>query len=118
MRELVEKTGGIVINEEEFILDVYEKSLSKYFGMITDPNAVYNAKMNVECSKEIYVSGMLGPGQLFEKASDFPKDGDNLIGETGGNKFYLNSPINTTTYLLFFSHRKASINQKQKPCFF
>lgn len=65
--------------------------------------------MRILNSNELYLSGMLGPAQLMEKDADFPKDGDNLIGETGGSKYYINSPINTTTYLMFFSHRQVKI---------
>lgn len=62
MRNLMEKTGGIVINEEEFESDVYEKCITKYFQTISSEYSVYNSSMTVFCSKELYLSGMLGPG--------------------------------------------------------
>jgi hypothetical protein len=48
--------------------------------------------MTVNCSKELYLSGMLGPGQLQEKQKEFPKEAENCFGESGGNKFLINSP--------------------------
>lgn len=33
--------------------------------------------MNINVSKELYLSGLLGPAQLIEKDKDFPKDADN-----------------------------------------
>lgn len=101
------KTGGVVVNEEEFVSEVFEKSLIKYINQVTSESASYNARMKVYCSKELYLSGLLGPAKLIEKDKDFPKDGDNLIGESGGHSYYLSNPINTFTYLLFFSHRNV-----------
>lgn len=65
--------------------------------------------MQVYSSKELYLSGMLGPGSLIEKSKDFPKDAENTFGESGGYKFRINSPINTSTYLLFFSLKEAAV---------
>lgn len=112
MRALIEKTNGLVINEEEFDSEVYEKCLQKYFETISSDQAIYNATMQIFCSKELYISGMLGPGQLFEKSKDFPKDAENCFGETGGSKFQINSPINTSTFLFFFSLKDAVIGVK------
>lgn len=62
MRNLIEKTGGLVMNEEEFDTEVYEKCLLKYMETITSENAIYNAQIKTFCSKELYLSGMIGPG--------------------------------------------------------
>ena len=43
----------------------------------------------------------MGPAKLIQKSKDFPKDGT-VMGEGGGNEFFINSPINTSTYNLFF----------------
>ena len=43
MRLLFEKTGGMIMNEEEFDSEVYEKCVTKYMETITSENAVYNA---------------------------------------------------------------------------
>lgn len=50
MRNLVEKTGGIVMNEEEFDSEVYQKCIDKYMESVTSENAVYNAQMKTFCS--------------------------------------------------------------------
>lgn len=118
MRSLVEKTGGLVVNEEEFKSEIFEKCLSKYIISVTGEQAVYNAQLVVRCSKDLYLSGMLGPSQLVEKSKDFPKDAENCFGESGGNTFRLNSPISSSTYLFFFSLKEVSVGNRQKPCFF
>ncbi len=74
MRYLIEKTGGMVINQEEFVLDVFSHSFKKYCEYISDNNSVYFAKLTVQCSKELYLQGILGPAKLINK-KNFPKDG-------------------------------------------
>lgn len=34
MRNLIEKTGGLVLNEEEFDTEVFEKCLTRYFQTV------------------------------------------------------------------------------------
>ena len=57
--------------------------------------------MLINHSKEVFINGFLGPGKLINKSNGYPKS-ENHIGEYGGNKFFLNSPIQTTSYLVFF----------------
>lgn len=118
MRNLVEKTGGLVLNEEEFDSEVFEKCAEKYFETICSEDAVYNASIKTFCSKELYLSGMIGPGQLAEKDKNFPKDAENCFGESGGSSFVINSPTPTTSFVFFYSLRDSAVEQKQKPCFF
>ncbi len=118
MRNLIDKTGGMVINQEEFISEVFTKSFNKYMEMILNPEAVYGAKTKVVVSKELFLSGMLGPGKSLEKTKTVPKDAEGLIGESGGDKFFIGAPLNTTTILFFFAHNQAELNVKSKPCFF
>lgn len=118
MRNLIEKTGGLVVNQEEFICEVFDKSFDKYINVVIDPNSPYSSKMKVLCSKDLFLSGFLGPAHLSGKDPSVPKDADGLIGQSGGNEFQTLSPLSTSTYLMFFSHRQAEMNIKSKPCYF
>lgn len=75
------------MNEEEFDSEVYGKCVVKYIETITSETAVYNAQTKTFCSKELYLTGMIGPGQLLAKDKDFPKDAENCFGESGGTSF-------------------------------
>ena len=85
--------------------------------MIMSPSAPFAGRMKVKVSKELYLSGCLGPTKLISKNKSIP-DAEELIGESGGEDFYINAPFNTSTFLFFFSHRNADLNIKSKPCFF
>lgn len=118
MRNLVEKSGGLVVNQEEFRSEVFEKSLEKYVAGLFGDAAVFSAALKVMTSKEFFISGALGPLKLTQKATGIPSDADNLIGETGGNDFYLGGPSASSTFLFFFGHRNAEISSKNKAAYF
>lgn len=118
MKNLIFKTGGIIANQEEFTNQVFEKTLKKYFEMLTDESVVYNAQMKILNSKEIFISGALGPMKLVSKSDAVPKDAEGLIGEAGGNEFFVGASLNTSTYCVFYSHTNAEVNIKSKPCYF
>lgn len=65
--ELIEKTGGLVFNEEEFDSQVFKASINKYFDHIVSDWSVYGAKMLINHSKEVFFNGFLGPGKLINK---------------------------------------------------
>jgi len=118
MRSLIEKSGGIVVNQEEFICEVFDQSLEKYLANIFNDEAPYGANLKVLNSKEFFVSGALGPLKLKKKSADIPSDADGLIGETGGNEFQLGAALPSSTYLIFFGHKNPDVNIKTKPVFF
>lgn len=62
----------------------------------------FGSNLKISVNKDFYISGALGPLSMTKKATDFPNDADGLIGESGGNDFYLGGPLNTTSYMLFF----------------
>ena len=118
MRNMVQQTGGIIVNQEEFTSPVFEKSLTKYMQFIVDETSVFSGQMKVFCSKDLFVSGALGPLKLQKKSNLVPKDAEGLIGEAGGHEFYIGAPLSTSTYLFFFSHSNPELNVKSKPCYF
>lgn len=118
MRNLVEKSGGLVVNQEQFAGDVFEKSFDKYMTQLFGDSAVFGANLKILTSKDFFVSGALGPLKLTQKASGIPSDADNLVGETGGNDFYLGGCSSNSTYLFFFGHKTAEISSKNKAAHF
>lgn len=118
MRNLIEKSGGLVVNQEQFAGDVFEKSLEKYVNNLLGDGAVFGANLKVMTSKDFFVSGALGPLKLTQKAPGIPSDADNLIGETGGNDFYLGGASPNSTYLFFLGHKAAEITSKSKAAYF
>jgi protein transport protein SEC23 len=118
MRNLVEKSGGLLVNQEQFEGEVFEKSLDKYVTQLFGENAVFAAGLKVMTSKDFFISGALGPLRLTQKATGIPSDADNMIGETGGNDFFLGGPSTNSTFLFFFGHRTAEISSKNKAAYF
>lgn len=118
MRNLVEKTGGIIINQEQFTCNVFEKSLEKYISNMFGESAVFGAKISILTSKDFFISGALGPIKLLTKSANIPSDADGLIGETGGNDFYIGGCGSSSSYLFFFGHRNAEISSKNKAAYF
>ena len=118
MRNMVEKSGGIVVNQEQFQCDVFEKSMNKYILNYFGDSSVFGANMKILISKDFFISGALGSLKLTQKSKDVPTDADGLIGETGGNDFYLGGCSQTSTYLFFFGHKQAEISNKNKTMYF
>ena len=118
MRNLVEKSGGIIVNQEQFQCEVFEKSMDKYIETLLTDSAVFGASLKILTSKDFFISGALGPLKLTQKSNSVPSDADNLIGETGGNDFFLGGCSNNSTYLFFFAHRNAEISAKSKAAYF
>ena len=118
MRPLIEKSGGIVVNQEEFTTDVFQKSFEKYISLAFGEESVFGTLIKVNMSKDFFVSGALGPLKLAKKATDIPSDADGLIGETGGSEFHAGGTLPSTSYLIFFAHRTAEVASKQKACYF
>lgn len=118
MKNLIEKSGGILVNQEQFKDDVFNKSLEKYLSTMFGDNAVFGANLKIMTTKDFFISGALGPLKLTIKSPTIPSDADGLIGETGGNDFYLGGCSSNSTYLFFFGHRNADISSKNKAAYF
>lgn len=118
MKNMVEKSGGIVVNQEQFVGEVFEKSLEKYVTQLLGEGAVFGAGLKILTSKDFFISGALGPLKLTQKATGIPSDADNLIGETGGNDFFMGGCSSSSTYLFFFGHKTAEISSKNKAAYF
>jgi protein transport protein SEC23 len=118
MRNMVERSGGIVVNQEQFECDVFDKSLDKYVATLLGDSGVFGANMKVITCKDFFVSGALGSLRLTVKSPNIPSDADGLIGETGGNDFYLGGCSTNSTYLMFMGHRNSEVPSKTKTALF
>lgn len=86
--------------------------------MIMKNSSPYAATMKINCSKEICVVGALGPLRLLKKSGNIPTNADGLVGETGGNEFYLGASLPSHTYLIFIGLRNSEIIDKDKALYF
>lgn len=117
MRPMIEKTGGVVINQEEFTVDVFSKSIAKYVELHTRASAPLNARLKLLCAKDLMISGALGPLKLSSKTRDISQI-EAPIGEAGGDEFFLGAPLPASTLAFFFAHRNPQVKETSNRCFF
>lgn len=117
MCNLVQRTGGIVINHEEFQDKEYLPSVKQYMDTLFSQDTVWNARTQVLCSAELGLHGALGSMKLINSDKELEKM-DNLIGQTGGNKFYLGNTSVHNSFLFLFQPKNPEISIKAKPCYF
>lgn len=108
------KTGGLVINDEEFNNDFFMNNFDKYFGNILNGSSVYGCTMQIMHTDSVYIQGIIGCCALKDKPSGYAKDQDIFIGEYGGLEYVLNCPLKTSTYLINFGLSKNTIEQTVK----
>ena len=114
MRNLIMKTGGLIINDEEFSNDFFHSNFHKYFESILSPHSVYGCSMQIKNSNSLYLQGIIGCCGLKEKINGFAKEGDMFIGEHGGDEFVLNGPLKSSTYLIMFGLTKGVLDSSIK----
>lgn len=80
MKTLAEKTGGFVVVQEEFESEVFRDSYLKLFEVDQEMNlkTATNAQMEVFVSKELKLSGAIGPCVSLKKTG--PMVSDQVIG--------------------------------------
>ena len=109
MRELIEKSGGIIVNQEEFTHPVFDESLSKYVSWCFNPDSVFGGQIKVITDNRIVINGSLGPLRLVKKEPEISKHLESPIGENGGNEFYIGATTYSSTYLFFLSYKEQSL---------
>ena len=117
MADLVQQSGGIVINHEEFNNKEYVPSVKQYMGSLFSSNNVWNSRISVLCSEEMGLHGALGSLKSINKIKELEKQ-DNQMGQSGGNKFYLGNAGVNTSILFLFQQKNPEISIKSKPCYF
>ncbi|CAL5087986.1 unnamed protein product [Urochloa decumbens] len=80
MKVAIEKTGGIVVLAESFVHSVFKDSLLRIFQSADDNLGLsFNGILEINCSKDVKVQGIIGPCTSMEKKS--PLSSDTVIGQ-------------------------------------
>lgn len=113
LKAVVERTGGLIVQQEEFTMEVFSKSFAKYFALHNAPDAPINVQLQLRVSPGLFVCGALGPLKLARKNKSIYGEADMVIGESGGDEFFLGSPLPASTLCFFFSHVAAEVKSTQ-----
>jgi len=108
MRELVEATGGLVVLGDSFGQSVFKESLRRVFNRYADDvpqdgghmTMAFGASLEVLTSREIKVSGAIGPVTSLNKSG--PNVSDLEVGRGGTNLWGLGGVDPTTTIAVYF----------------
>ncbi|OIV98474.1 hypothetical protein TanjilG_16801 [Lupinus angustifolius] len=80
MKVVVERTGGLVILAESFGHSVFKDSFKRIFEVGEQSLGLcFNGTLEINCSKEIKIQGIIGPCTSLEKKG--PSVADTVIGE-------------------------------------
>ncbi|KAM3275770.1 hypothetical protein ACQJBY_044251 [Aegilops geniculata] len=80
MKVAVEKTGGIVVLAESFGHSVFKDSLLRIFQSADNGLGLsFNGILEINCSKDVKIQGIIGPCSSLEKKS--PLSADTVIGQ-------------------------------------
>uniref|UniRef100_A0A0E0M227 Protein transport protein SEC23 n=1 Tax=Oryza punctata TaxID=4537 RepID=A0A0E0M227_ORYPU len=80
MKVAIEKTGGIVVLAESFGHSVFKDSLLRIFqSSDNDLGLSFNGILEINCSKDVKIQGIIGPCTSLEKKS--PLSSDTVIGQ-------------------------------------
>ncbi|KAK7359340.1 hypothetical protein VNO77_01295 [Canavalia gladiata] len=80
MKVAVEKTGGLVVLSESFGHSVFKDSFKRVFEDGEQSLGLcFNGTLEINCSKEIKIQGIIGPCTSLEKKG--PSVADSVIGE-------------------------------------
>jgi len=80
MKVAIEKTGGMVVLAESFGHSVFKDSLRHIFQSADDNLGLsFNGILEINCSKDVKVQGIIGPCTSLEKKS--PLSSDTVIGQ-------------------------------------
>lgn len=108
MRELVEATGGLVVLGDSFGQSVFKESLRRVFNRYADDvpqdggkmTMAFGCSLEVLTSRELKVSGAIGPVTSLNKAA--PNVSDLEVGKGGTNMWGLGGVDPTTTVAVYF----------------
>ena len=114
MKSLCEKTGGMCVTHELFDGQVFRDTFRKIFDK--DPNGDTRfgncGDITIHLSKDLRVSGVIGPCVSLKKAS--PVVGDVEVGQGGTVQWYLGG-LDKNTTLAFYLELPSNSSQKDQP---
>mmetsp|Transcript_41155 Transcript_41155/g.62567 ORF Transcript_41155/g.62567 Transcript_41155/m.62567 type:complete len:412 (-) Transcript_41155:621-1856(-) len=102
MKPCFEQTGGFYVMTDSFGNPVFKESFKKFFE-VDDTGELkmgFLAKLTVNCSKEVKVSGAIGQVTSLKQKNQFVSDTD--IGIGGTNQWYLGGLDRSKSIALYF----------------
>lgn len=111
MKVAVERTGGLVVLAESFGHSVFKDSFKRVFEDGEQSLGLYfNGTLEINCSKDIKIEGILGPCTSLEKKG--PAVADTVTGEGGTTAWKMCGLDKSTCFTVLFdlssSERSAS----------
>ncbi|KAG2726355.1 hypothetical protein I3760_01G108300 [Carya illinoinensis] len=101
MKVAVEKTGGLVVLAESFGHSVFKDSFKRVFEEGEQSLGLcFNGTLEINCSKDIKIQGIVGPCTSLEKKG--PAVADTVIGEGGTTAWKMCGLDNSTCLTVFF----------------
>lgn len=101
MKVAIEKTGGLVVMAESFGHPVFKDSFKRVFEAGEHALQLsFNGILEVNCSKEIKVQGVIGPCASLEKKG--VSCSDTIVGQGGTTAWKLSGLDRSTTLTVFY----------------
>jgi len=116
MKSLAQKTGGLTVTHEMFDAQVFKDTFRKVFDRDANGDLRYGfcGDITINLSKELKVSGAIGPCTSLKKAT--PLQAELEIGEGGTSQWYLGGLDKSSTvgfYLDLPSNAAGSTGQQK-----
>ncbi|KAI3723394.1 hypothetical protein L2E82_34928 [Cichorium intybus] len=109
MKVIIERTGGLVVLSESFGHSVFRDSFKRVFENREDSLGLsYNGTLEMNCSKDIKIQGIIGPCTSLEKKG--PAVASTTIGQGNTNAWKLCGLDNDTCLTVLFD-----ISSSDKP---
>ncbi|KAK2641675.1 hypothetical protein Ddye_023438 [Dipteronia dyeriana] len=101
MKVVVEKSGGLVVLAESFGHSVFKDSFKRVFEEGEQSLGLcFNGTLEINCSKDIKVQGVIGPCTSLEKKG--PNVADTVVGEGNSTAWKLCGLDKSTCLTVFF----------------
>ena len=105
MRDMANRTGGLMAMHELFAHFIFETSFEKFYE--ADEEGMFKfaiaGTMTIRTSKEMKINGLIGLGKS-EKQNSLKTAAEMEIGEGGTNQWYLGGTLENNSYCFFLSH--------------
>ncbi|XP_011046336.1 PREDICTED: protein transport protein SEC23-like [Populus euphratica] len=101
MKVAVERTGGLVVLSESFGHSVFKDSFKRVFDSGEKSLGLcFNGTLEINCSKDIKIQGIIGPCTSLEKKG--PSVADTVIGEGNTTAWKMCGLDKSTCFTVFF----------------
>ncbi|KAI3890163.1 hypothetical protein MKW92_037134 [Papaver armeniacum] len=101
MKVAVERTGGLVVLAESFGHSVFKDSFKRMFEEGEQSLGLsFNGNLEISCSKEIKIQGIIGPCTSLDKKG--PAVSDTVIGQGNTTSWKICGLDKTTCFTVFF----------------